>query len=90
MSKYRFLRDLFNPMTQELSGVNLCSDYEEEAVNSKGEHFLLCRAMYTQHGSPCGWSFDYSPLSFLLWFLWQGSFQFLLKFIIFGNMFYLA
>jgi len=58
MSKYRFLRDLFNPMTQELSGVNSCSDYEddyeEEAVNSKGEHFLLCRAMYTQHGSPCG------------------------------------
>jgi len=49
MSKYRFLRDLFNPMTQELSGVNSCSDYEdgyeEEAVNSKGQHFLLCCAI---------------------------------------------
>jgi hypothetical protein len=44
-----FLIDLFNLMTQELSGVNLRSDYEdgyeEEDVNSKGEHFLLCCAI---------------------------------------------
>lgn len=49
MSKFRFLIDLFNLMTQELSGVNLRSDYEdgyeEEDVNSKGEHFLICCAI---------------------------------------------